>query len=439
MADLLPLIYKKQRSESLSAEEMEQWMGSIISKEPPPDYQIASLLAFIFANGLNFDETAALTRAMKDSGRSFSFNSFPKDALFIDKHSTGGIGDKISIPLAPVVIAASERIHIPMIAGRGLGHTGGTIDKLESIPGMKATLPLKDFYKVLKKHRFCISGQSPEISPADRILYALRDVTGCVASIPLITASILSKKLSESLDALVLDVKFGSGAFMQDFAEAEKLARSLQKVSELQGVKSVAHLTNMDTPLGRYSGHRLEILESLAILRGEGPEDSQELTEKLGISMLKLGSYSENEARSRIKMAIESGAALYHFEQMIAAQGGKLAKFEKIMNSRKLALRSRVVKSPASGYLRWDTRKLGLALIELGAGRKRKEDKIDFDVGLKHEVKNADRVEKGQPILEIFYRTPARLNKCLRLVNESLQIEEECFSKQELIRKVIGE
>ena len=325
--DILSLIYKKRTAAALSATEIEGFVQSICSTAPPPDYQIASLLAFIYAAGMSTAEIAALTRAMRVSGKQFDYTSFPKGSFFVDKHSTGGVGDKVTLALAPLVVAASERIHFPTIAGRGLGHTGGTVDKLESIPGFECGQTLSSFYKILKKHRLCFLQQTKEIAPADRLLYVLRDVTGTVESIPLITASILSKKLSESLDFLLLDIKFGNGAFLPELADSEKLAESLLQVTRAADVKTSIYLTRMDTPLGHYSGNRMEILETITILKNEGPGTSSELTKLFGRRILEASGISTLDAEKNIEIALSSGAAYEKFAQIVAAQGGSLEKF----------------------------------------------------------------------------------------------------------------
>jgi len=435
MKSLLDLIYKKRDAKELSSSEIQDFISSLKGKNGAPDYQVAALLSFIYCRGMSARETADLTMAMRNSGKQFCYSNFPKDALFIDKHSTGGVGDKISIPLAPLVIAASENIYIPMIAGRGLGHTGGTVDKLESIPGFNASPTLAQFYKLLKKHRCCLGSQTANIAPADRVLYALRDVTGTVPSIPLITASILSKKLSENLNALVLDVKFGSGAFMTKYEEALQLAQSLIDVAKLQDVPSTAVLSDMNTPLGHYSGHRVEIQESISILKNEGPPDSTELTKELATQMLIRSGQEQRVAQQKVNQALESGRAFEKWKEIIETQGGKLQDWDRLMKrarTKKVAL-----KSFQSGYLKWNVQELGLSLIELGGGRKTKTDKIDFDVGLYHPVRTGDRVQKNQEILWIYYKDNKKKEVALRRLKQSFEIQEEAFSKPILIRKLI--
>ncbi len=435
---LLSLIYKKREGQSITADEIQGWIDSMSGPKGkrPPEYQIASLLAFIFTKGMTPDEITALTNAMRFSGQQFKYKGFPKDAFFADKHSTGGVGDKITLPLVPLVIASSEKIYIPTITGRALGHTGGTVDKLESIPGCKVGLPIAKFYKLLKKNRACFLGQTEAIAPADRIIYALRDATGTVESIPLITASILSKKLSESLNYLLLDVKTGNGAFLRDPAQSEALAKSLLSVCQLAGVKAQVSLTRMDTPLGHYSGNRLEILETLQILNGEGPPSSTALTLDFAIKILEASGESMGSALRKTKEALETGKAFEVFKKMIESQGGSLARLERVLNGTTLKLKTKSILAPKAGTLHFDVRELGLALVELGAGRKRKEDKVDPDVGCYHTLETGDRVESGQEVLKIYYRDAAKLKACeahLKRTN-AIRIDDVFVKKAPLIR-----
>lgn len=436
MSDLLNLIYKKRGGEALTKTEIDVWIKSLTSKNPPPDYQVASLLAFIFSRGMTAEETTNLTLAMRDSGRPFRYKGFSKNAVFVDKHSTGGVGDKITLPLAALAVACDERIHYPTISGRGLGHTGGTVDKLESIPGFKTGVSMPKFYSILKKHQLCFLSQTKEITPADRILYALRDVTGTVESIPLITASILSKKLSESLDLLILDLKFGNGAFMTEIEKSEALADSISDVCRKAGLKAHICMTRMDTPLGLYSGNRLEVQESLDILKNEGPEDSTDLTKQFAKRMLQHLGYTQKDAEVKIEDALNSGRAFEKFEKVVHAQGGSLKKFEKTMKSTKTKTVS--IFAHRKGYLWFDVRKLGLALVELGAGRKRKEDKVDPDVGFFHPLEAGLKVAENQELLRIHYRDRSKLLACREVLKSAIEIREESFSKSPLIRKVLS-
>ncbi|MBN8554615.1 MAG: thymidine phosphorylase [Deltaproteobacteria bacterium] len=437
MSHLLPLIYKKRDGLTLTQEEIESFVQSLASKKPPPDYQIASLLAFIFSKGMNELETATLTQAMRMSGLQFDYKNFPKGSLFVDKHSTGGVGDKITLALAPLVAACDERLHFPTIAGRGLGHTGGTVDKLESIPGLKTSLSLSAFYKILKKHRACFLSQTKEIVPADQILYALRDVTGTVENIPLMTASILSKKLSETLNFLILDLKYGNGAFLTDMDQTEKLAESLISVARDSNLRAQLCMTRMDTPLGHYSGNRLEVAEAIAILKEQGPEDSTELTKDFTRRILQWSGKTLKEADHAIEKALHTGAAFKKFVEVVEAQGGSVKAFEKAHKSVQSKLKTFSFKAPQKGYLFYDVRKLGLALVELEAGRKRKEDKIDPDVGFYHPLEAGTRVEANTEILRVYYKEARQLAECKKMLESAIQIKSEFFPKSPLIRKVL--
>lgn len=436
MSQILGLIHKKREGLPLAEDEIQNWIADLNSKDPVPDYQSAALLAFIYQKGMTEKETAALTRAMRFSGKQFSYKGFPKGALFVDKHSTGGVGDKITIPLAPLTAACLDSLYFPTISGRGLGHTGGTLDKLSSIPGFRADWDLANFYKILKKHRVCFLAQTKDIVPADRVLYALRDVTGTVESIPLITASILSKKLSESLHFLILDVKSGNGAFLPRMEMTDKLAASLIEVARKSKLQSNVFVTRMDTPLGHYSGHRLEIMESLKILRGEGPASSAELTKKFAERFLAFAGMRSEDAQKTIEHKIQSGAALQKFEEVVQAQKGSLTKFEREIKANKL--KTKVVLAKDHGFLSFDVRKLGLALAELGGGRKVKTDKIDLDVGFYHPLESGDRVEKDQEVLRVYYREKNKLEACLRLLDSAISIKLDGLLKIPLIRKVLG-
>jgi len=434
MADLLPLIIKKRDQIKLSEIEIELFIESITSKNPPPDYQIASLLAFIVARGMDSEENFWLTNAMLKSGDAFEYKGFSPEALFVDKHSTGGIGDKITLPLAPLVVAAAENLHIPTIAGRALGHTGGTVDKLESIPGFQTGLTMDRFYKILKKHRLAFLSQTPQIAPADRILYALRDVTGTVSSIPLITASILSKKLSESLDFLLIDLKCGSGAFLPDREQTEALGQRMLKVLNQFQKRAKICMTNMDTPLGHYSGNLWEVHESLEILKGQGPSSSTRLTLEFAKRILESSGVESSRATQSLENALHSGAALKKFEDSVEAQGGEISKMEKAIADLQ-KLKSFSVKAECEGFLKWNVTELGFALVELGAGRKTKTDKVDNEVGAYHPVDTGDRVLKNQEILRLYYRDKGRLNVCLERLKSAIQIKEQAVTKTPLIIK----
>lgn len=358
-----------------------------------PDYQVSAFAMAVYFQGMNREETRALTQAMLNSGSKFTWadNGRPK----VDKHSTGGIGDKISIPLAPIL--ASVGFYVPMISGRGLGATGGTLDKLESIQGFRTDLSIEETQAVVEKCGCVITGASPEIAPADRKLYALRDVTGTVPSIPLITGSILSKKLAETLDGLVLDVKYGSGAFMKSIEQARELADSLVQVANDCGVPTSALLTNMNQPIGRFVGNAVEIQESIAILKNEGPEDTRELTTALACELIsRCTQVTTDQALAQIDSAIQSGDALRKLEQMIELQGGRIDRLQ-------AAESKHVLESNSTGSVTgFDSEQIGWAIIEMGGGRKQLGDPINHGVGIEVLVKSGDTVEKGQPLYNVF-------------------------------------
>lgn len=369
------------------------------------DYQMSALAMAIFFRGMSDRETKALTLAMRDSGKVVDLAKIPGKK--VDKHSTGGVGDKVSLCLAPMVAAAG--VPVPMISGRGLGHTGGTLDKLEAIPGFSVDLDTKAFVRQLGRLGCALIGQTDDLAPADKKLYALRDVTGTVESIPLITASILSKKLAEGIDALVLDVKVGRGAFMKSVEEARALARSLVRVGRQAGKAVTAFLTDMESPLGRAVGNALETAEAFEVLRGEGPDDLVECTMVLGAEMLRLGGVATStaEARKKLEGTIRSGAAIAKMEAIVAAQGGD----PRVVREPDRLPRAEVilpVVSEKRGYLtRVDALELGRAAIVLGAGRTRVDQTVDPAVGIVLAKKPGDPVAKGETLALVHARKPS--------------------------------
>jgi len=379
-----------------------------------PDYQVAALLMAVYFQGLDGEELRSWTDAMLRSGDVFDLTDIP--GAKVDKHSTGGVGDKISIPLAPLVAACGVRV--PMISGRGLGHTGGTLDKLESMPGFRTDLSPERFVQGLREVGVCLIGQTDRIVPADRRLYALRDVTGTVESIPLIAASILSKKLAEGISGLVLDVKVGSGAFMKTEERARQLAETLVDLGERSGVRTVACLTDMDEPIGWAVGNALEIEETLEVLRGAGPADTVELVELLGGHMLALGGAAADpeEGARRIRAARFDGSGLEVFRRMVAFQGGD----PRLVDDPGLLPRARFRKeflAEGEGVVEAvDCEAVGLAALVLGGGRRRKEDPVDPAVGLEIRVHRGDRVRPGDPLAILCYNDPDRLREAERLL-----------------------
>ncbi|CAN5305296.1 thymidine phosphorylase [soil metagenome] len=410
------LIHRKRDRGVLAPEEI-NWLIAGYTEGKVTDYQMAAMAMAVFINGLDQTELAAWTGAMLRSGEVLDFSDIKQQK--VDKHSTGGVGDKVSIPLAPMVGACG--VAIPMMSGRGLGHTGGTLDKLESIPGFTTSLDPGRFRQVLAKCGIVLAGQSETLVPADRKLYALRDATGTVESIPLISSSIMSKKLAEDLDGLVLDVKIGSGAFMKDLERARELARTMVGIGQSYDVKTVALLTRMDTPLGNEVGNANEIKESIAVLRGEGPPDLVEVTYALGLEMLNVAGVDSG----RLAATITNGTALELFGKVVAAQGGDVRVIENPDAVLPRAPHRSEVTAGSAGFLaRLDAFKVGVAAMRLGAGRERKEDTIDPAVGISIHRKPGAQVEKDEPVLTLHYRHPARLEEALRVLDGAIEISE---------------
>jgi pyrimidine-nucleoside phosphorylase len=364
-----------------------------------PDYQMAAFCMAVFFRGMDDVEMGALAEAMLRSGDVLDLSDVP--GAKVDKHSTGGVGDKVSLALAP--LAAACGVKVPMISGRGLGHTGGTLDKLEAIPGFRVDLPVDRFRALVREVGACLVGQTARLAPADRKLYALRDVTATVESIPLIAASIMSKKLAEGIDALVLDVKVGSGAFMKTVEDARALARAIAGIGRRTGKKVTALLTSMEQPLGRAVGNALEVAEAVEVLRGGGPPDLREVTVELVAEMLVLGGAAAglSAAREEVLAAVSDGRGLAKLEEIVRAQGGDP---EAVRDPGRLprAPRTYDVGAPAAGKVRAiDTEAVGLAAVALGAGRARIEDRVDPAVGLVVHKKLGDAVERGEPLCTV--------------------------------------
>ncbi len=394
-----------------------------------PDYQATAFLMAVYHKGLSDEATVVLTQAMRDSGRVIELPGVP--GLKVDKHSTGGVGDKLSIPLAPLVAACG--VPVPMISGRGLGHTGGTLDKLESIPGFRVDLSIERFIELVGEIGCCLIGQTRDLAPADKKLYALRDVTATVESVPLITSSILSKKLAEGIDALVLDVKVGRGAFMKDLAQARRLAESLVRVGTGAGLRVRALLTRMEEPLGTTIGNALEIKESIAILRGEGPADTTELVFALAAEMLVLGGKAADATAARhvLQEAVRRGTALDKLKQIVLAQGGDPRSIDEPARLPK-ARHETIVQAPRRGYVAaMDSYALGVAAMRLGAGRARAEDSIDPAVGLELLARVGEAVERGAPLVRVHHNGPA--DAVLPEIEAAVRIAEAAPQQQPLI------
>ncbi len=385
-----------------------------------PDYQIAALLMAVVLKGMNAEETAWLTDAMARSGSRFDLSRLP--GRKVDKHSTGGVGDKTSLILAP--LAAACGVVVPMMSGRGLGHTGGTLDKLEAIPGFRVDWPAAEIVAALADVGCVIVGQTRDVAPADRRLYRLRDVTATVESIPLITASIMSKKLAEGIDGLVLDVKVGRGAFMKEEEDARRLASSMVQAGRLAGVRTEALLTRMDAPLGRAVGNALEVIEAIETLRGEGPRDLTRLSVLLAARMVHNAGLAADAdgAETLVRQALESGAGLERFRRMVERQGGDPtfvddpARFD-------LAAGREQVRAPRAGYVTaLDALLVGRAAAALGAGRATAEDAVDHGVGVRVLVSLGALVRAGEPVFELYHRDGRGLADAAALALSAIEL-----------------
>jgi pyrimidine-nucleoside phosphorylase len=416
------LIRKKRDGGMLDAREIGFLVSGAADGSIPPE-QLSAWLMAAFLRGLTLDETRALTLAMRDSGKKFSPVRLGKVA--VDKHSTGGVGDKTSFLVAP--IAAACGLCVPMISGRALGHTGGTLDKLESIPGYRTALTLSEFETVLQKCGVAIVSQTPALVPADRVLYALRDHTGTVESAGLLCSSILSKKLAEGLDALVLDVKTGSGAFLRDRKDAEHLAALMVATAEAAGTRTVALLTDMGQPLGRCSGNWIELAESVELLRGQRPAESEDLRELsliLAGWMIALGGAAPTPeiGRQLAEAALEDGSALSVFFKMIEAQGGDTTVFDNPAAFHKPGA-TQVVEAWESGFVsEMDTTALGWAVQRLGAGREKAGEPVDPHAGIEFHARRGARVEKGYPLATMYATEEAMLAEPMQLLQQAITI-----------------
>src|SRR5437016_5761602 len=433
------VIRKKRDGEELLPDEIAFFISGV-TRDEIANYQVSALLMAIVLNGMTDAEQSALTQAMLHSGEILDFSDIPKPKA--DKHSTGGVGDKTSLLIAP--FAAAAGVCVPMISGRGLGHTGGTLDKLESIPGYRVDLSLKEFRSVLDQAGFAMNGQTSEIAPADRKLYSLRDATATVEAIPLIVASIISKKGAAGLDAMVIDVKTGSGAFMREQDRARELARALVRTGNSLGVKSQALITDMNQPLGRAVGNSLEVLECIEVLRGEVHEGARpvlDLSIELAARMIVLSGLEPSvaAASASVRKVQESGAALECFKKNVEAQGGDLRVCDDPMRILPLTHESVKIESARSGIVvRVNTEEIGHAIAEAGGGRVRIEDQIDPTVGFLSEVKIGSDVRSGDSIGLLYCSDQDRAQRAVARIQAAYVIEDERPSKlPELIKEVI--
>jgi len=429
------LIQRKRDGEELAPEEIEFLIEGYTRGEIP-DYQMSAFLMAVYFKGMSDQEIGRLTECMLRSGESVDLSSVP--GLKVDKHSTGGVGDKTSLIVAP--LAAAAGVVVPTMSGRALGHTGGTLDKLESIPGFCTDLSPEQFAKQLKELGLAFIGQTDQLAPADRKLYALRDVTATVESIPLIASSIMSKKLAEGIDALILDVKVGSGAFMKKQVDARRLAQAMVAIGRRMDKKVRALITNMDQPLGYAIGNALEIMEASQTLQNSGPEDLTKLSIELAAHMIQIGKKAATleEARRTAEGLLVDGSAYRKFKQVVAAQGGNaqaLDKFELLPN----ATGMREITSPRAGYVTSiDAEDIGIASNMIGAGREKKEDSIDPAVGIILEVKVGEKVDAGSVLCRLYYTREDGVEEAAEMVEDAFRISGQRPDERNLILEVVG-
>lgn len=434
------VIRKKRDREELTRQEIDFFVKGITTGEIA-DYQISALLMAIYLNGMNETEQQALTESMLQSGNILDFTDIPKPKA--DKHSTGGVGDKTSLLIAPMVAACD--VCVPMISGRGLGHTGGTLDKLESIPGYRVNLSASQFRRVLDRVGYAMAGQTDELAPADKKMYALRDATSTVEAIPLIVASIISKKGAAGLEAMVIDVKVGSGAFMREQSRAKELARALVKTGNLCGIRTRALLTDMNQPLGNAVGNSIEVMECIEIMRGEmraGAEPVLDLSLELSAHMLLLARVEDSleSARSRLQKVISSGEVLEKFRRNVIAQGGDPKVCDDPAGVLPLVKDSVKVESPRSGYIsRINTTEIGHAIAAIGGGRVRIEDEIDPTVGFIATGKLGERVRAGEALGVIYCRDRTKAEEAAMHIASAFEFSEVGGDAPQLIKEVINQ
>ena len=429
------LIQRKRAAEELSPEEITYLVNGYTSGEIP-DYQFSAFLMATCFTGMTDREVSALTDSMMASGGTVDLSSIP--GMKVDKHSTGGVGDKTSLISAP--IAAAAGVIVPMISGRALGHTGGTLDKLESIPGFRTDLTVEEFHGTLTNHGLSFMGQTDEIAPADRKMYALRDVTGTVESVALIASSIMSKKLAEGIDALVLDVKVGSGAFIKKQVEARRLAQMMVGIGRRMDKRVQALITDMNQPLGYAIGNALEVMEVSQTLHNEGPEDLRRLSLELAARMIYLGKITKtlDEARQLAEQKLSDGSAYRKFREVVEAQGGNpqaLEKFELLPN----ATGMREITTSRAGFVSAiNAEDIGKASTMMGAGRNTKDDSIDAAVGVILEVKAGEKVDSGAVLCRLYYTNEATLEEAAEMVEDAFRISATKPDERELILEVVG-
>jgi len=422
------IIEKKRDGISLSNKEIKWFINNLVNNKIDTS-QLSALLMSIYFHGMNDEESFALVEAMVESGEKFDFNYL--GSYIADKHSTGGVGDKISFILAPIL--SSLGIIVPMIAGRGLAYTGGTIDKLKSIPNLQTSLSIKKFKKQIETVGCCIASQTSQICPADKTLYRIRDLTGTVPSLPLICSSIMSKKIAEGLNGLVMDIKIGNGTFMKTIEDAKELTLGLKKIGEAFNINTDIVYTNMSQPLGNFAGLHCEILEAIDCLKGNGPKDLIELSLELGAKILLQSKTAKNiqTANKLMLDTINNGNALNKFEEIINAQNGDI---ESLTSEELIPKYEIVIESNGDGYINsLETENIGWALVEMGCGRKIEKDKLDYTAGIEFFKKIGDKINKGDPIFRIFGNKHKNLDNAKRILDKTYILKEVKTSKPKLI------
>lgn len=428
------IIAKKRDKGELSKEEIDFFVKGTVDGSIE-DYQITALLMAIYLNGMTMEETSNLTMAMAHSGDIADLSGIT--GIKVDKHSTGGVGDKTTLIVGPLV--ACFDVPVAKMSGRGLGHTGGTVDKLESIPGFNISLPIEKFIENVNNIRISVVGQTGDLAPADKKLYALRDVTATVSCIPLIASSIMSKKIAGGADAIVLDVKYGDGAFMKNIEDAEKLAKTMVDIGDMVNRKTIAVISNMNEPLGFAIGNSLEVKEAIDTLNGRGPKDLEEVCIELAANMLYLAKCGEiSELKIKLKELLNNGKAFNKFKEFISAQGGDIKSIEDVS----LLPGAKVMKkyvAKRSGYIsKIEAEKLGIASMMLGGGRAKKTDNIDYGVGIVLEKKVGEFVKEGESLLTLHINNEAKVNDVIELLDTAYEYVDSEVKKEKLIAKVIG-
>lgn len=428
------LIQKKKNGETLTKEEIDFMITDYVAGKIP-DYQMSAMLMAIYFNGMENEELAAFTLAMRDSGDLVDLS--PIEGIKVDKHSTGGVGDKTTLIVGPIVAACG--VPVAKMSGRGLGFTGGTLDKLESISGFRIDLSAEEFFETVKKTGISVIGQTGNLAPADKLLYALRDVTATVDSIPLIAASVMSKKLAAGSDKIVLDVTTGSGAFMKNTRDAKKLAKHMVAIGNHAGKETVAILTGMEEPLGFAIGNNMEVKEAIEVLKGDGPEDVKEVSVAIAGMMLSLGleNVSHSQGKRMAKKALSSGQAFEKFKEMVQAQGGDIRYVEHPEFFERDAFEGEVLAAEDGFLSGMDTEKIGVAAGLLGAGRETKDSVIDMSAGIYLKKKIGDTVKKGEPIAICYAGTKEKLNRGMAMFESSIRYSKEAPRIPKLIVDII--